>query len=169
MSKISEYVVSFILPTVLGLGLVGCSTLIPDTEADKLARVEAIAKLSAFCACSEDVTARPINRSNWINALGGLQVMIEANEWDAATLGAALSKAGVAEMIGEDGKLILMGGVLLFDAFDNTTTAIGKNEYVKAVTRGAYEGIDLALNSSLPSNTNRKSLTEKSKSTRPRR
>jgi hypothetical protein len=105
---------------------------------------------------------------------------MESDEnWDAATLGIALSKAELPAMVGTEGQLIISTGVALLDLFTGSIYTISQDEQVRAVVRGAAAGIDLALNDALVSHANariisrgeeiRIKLEQEARATRPRK
>jgi hypothetical protein len=166
----------FGIPALIGLLLCGCATLGQLTAS----RIEAIAKLASYTACitsAGDITSE--SRANWTRTLGALRVMESDENWDAATLGIALSKAELPAMVGTEGQLIISTGVALLDLFTGSIYTISQDEQVRAVVRGAAAGIDLALNDALVSHANariisrgeeiRIKLEQEARATRPRK
>lgn len=147
---------------VCGVGIAltapGCATL---EQAATPTRVKAIAKLAAYTACVHSAGVTGEGRENWLRAYSALSVMVQDENWDAATLGAALTKAGIPEMIGSEGQLTIAGGVALLDIFTGAITQIGADRLVRAVAEGALEGIDLALNDVLSPSAKRTLLTHR--------
>lgn len=142
----------FKLATALGiLGMIwmfaGCATLNNPVTTQ---RIVAISKLATYSSCVA-TAGEPgsVARTKWLSALGELNYMIEQRDWRPVLLGAALAKAGVPEMIGTEGKLVISGGVVLVDLFTSILWPVDTAKFVEAVATGARDGIDLALNDAL--------------------
>ena len=137
----------YFIALLCSFALFGCATL---QQALTPIRVKAIAKLAAYTACAFETKANPIDRTRWVQAAGGLKVIIDNQTWDAAVLAAALQNAGVSEMIGSEGQVTIAGGIALIDTFTGVLSQVKTVEMIRAVAEGMYEGIDLALNSTVP-------------------
>lgn len=144
----------FIAATVIGLlGMLwmfaggGCATIENFMSPQRL---YAVSKLATYTSCvatagEPDTPAR----NNWIKAQTELSALIAAKDWRPVRLGQALDRAGVSEMIGSEGKLVVSGGVALVDLFTAVIWQIDTSKYVEAVATGGRDGIDLALNDAL--------------------
>jgi hypothetical protein len=142
----------FRIATAIGiLGMLwmfaGCATI---QNAIAPPRLYAISKLATFTSCvatAGEPKSAPHER--WTSALTELDAMISANDWRTSRLGAALGKAGVSDMIGSEGQLVIAGGVALVDLFTKIIWQVDTSQYVQAVATGSRDGIDLALNDAL--------------------
>jgi hypothetical protein len=139
----------------VGIGIVGCAYMLLTGCATiqsviSQQRVYAIAKLATFTSCVATAgEPKSAAHERWVAALTELEAMIAAKDWRTIRLGTALDKAGVAEMIGSEGKLVIAGGVALVDLFTAVIWQVDTAKYVESVATGSRDGINLALNDAL--------------------
>lgn len=143
----------------VGIGILGCAYMMLTgcatiQNAIEPTRLYAISKLATYTSCVATAgDPKSPARERWLSALGELNAMIDAKDWRTIRLGAALDKAGIAEMIGSEGKLVIAGGVALVDMFTAVIWQVDTAKYVESVATGSRDGINLALNDALSEKT----------------
>jgi hypothetical protein len=134
--------------SVASLGLlVGCATLQQVATPE---RVRAVVALAGYESCTADVRGRPIERGKWLQVVGGLKVMVDANQWDGVTVAQALERAGISEVVCDEGQVAISGGLAFVDMFTGILQRAESATIVRAVVEGMLEGINLALDANAP-------------------
>ena len=85
-------------------------------------------------------------------AKAGLEAMIAQERWDATAFGIALQQAGIEQLLGDDGGIVVTSTVLIVDLFgaDFDLKETTPGPMVEAVIRGTQAGFELALASTKP-------------------
>jgi hypothetical protein len=116
-------------------------------------RVQSVTKLAAYVSAYATIQKDADRREAFERANAGLEAMIAQERWDAEAFGIALKQAGVDELLGDDGGIVVTTTVLVVDLFgvDFDLKETTPGPIVEAVIRGTQEGFELALAGTAPS------------------
>ena len=117
------------------------------------ARVQSVTKLAAYVSAYATIRKDADRRAAFEQANAGLEAMIDQERWDAAAFGIALQQAGVDQLLGDDGGIVVTTTVLVVDLFgvDFDLKETTPGPIVEAVIRGTQAGFELALAGTAPS------------------
>lgn len=124
--------------------LTGCSIFKPSqpTDAQRIARVSAIAELAAYTGTALRLTDHPEDRAKFQAASDSLAA---STSNDPAALQRVLAALPVKELKGEKGAVIVGAAVLLYEAELSRLTSIDQTSLAAAVSVSIRSGINRAL------------------------
>lgn len=147
--------------SVLGVAVIGCSFLMIGTGCKTATwsnvvtpeRVQSLTKLGAYVSAYATIKKDADRREAFERANAGLEAMIAQERWDAEAFAIALQQAGVDELLGDDGGVVVTTTVLVVDLFgvDFDLKETTPGPIVEAVIRGTQAGFELALAGTAPS------------------